>query len=70
VRNNDLCGLSIKPPDYYTDGLADGRIFAGSKGKSQTAHIWVNKYSIRNEIHVKENEIVVDEGKENMISIS
>ena len=67
VRDNDLSGLSIKKPDYYSDDNADDRLFAGANGKSETAFVWLNKYSIRNEIHLNENESYIDGGRENEV---
>lgn len=63
---NDLESLTIKEPDEYSDGHS-GRVFAGSDGKSSTAHVWLNNRTRGNEIKVKANETVIDEGENNTI---
>ena len=68
VEDNDLTELEVKPPDDYSDGHVDGRMFTGSGGKSITSHIWLNKFSARNTIHVKSDMTVIDEGTSNSIT--
>ncbi len=67
VEDNDLQGLVIKSPDDYSDNHSDGSMFIGSVGKSQTAHYWLNKYSSRNRIQSRDDEVVIDEGIDNEI---
>jgi predicted transcriptional regulator len=69
VKDNDMCSLQIRAPDEYGDSHVDGRMFTGSEGegKSATSHVWLNKYSARNTIHVKDDETVIDEGTSNSI---
>lgn len=59
-------GLTIKEPDEYSDSHS-GRAFAGSNGKSLTAHVWLNNRTMGNEIKVKTGETVIDEGEGNTI---
>ena len=66
---NDMEGLKIKEPDGYSDGHVDGRMFAGSGGKSETAHVWLNGHSRGNVIKVKANETVIDDGEDNELII-
>ena len=67
IGDNDFSDLEIKTPDEYSDSHIDGRMFTGSEGKSKTAHFWLNKYSNRNKIQIRENEVVIDEGTENEV---
>jgi len=67
IENNDLSDLEIKAPDEYSDGNVNGRMFTGTEGKSKTAHVWLNKYSHKNKIQIKEDEVVIDEGKDNKV---
>ena len=62
VEDNDMRGLDVKGPDEYSDNHADGRMFAGTQGKSATAHVWLNKFSKDNMIKVEADETVIDEG--------
>ncbi len=68
IEDNDLSDLEIKTPDDYSDSHVDGRMFTGSAGKSTTSHVWLNKFSARNSIHVKVDETVIDEGTSNSIT--
>ena len=68
IEDNDLSDLEIKAPDEYSDGHVDGRMFTGSEDKSATSHVWLNKFSARNMIHVKADETVIDEGTSNSIT--
>ena len=69
IEENDLSELEIKIPDDYSDGHIDERMFSGAEGKSSTAHYWLNKYSNRNKIQKKENESIIDEGRDNKINV-
>ncbi len=69
IEDNDLSDLEIKKPDKYSDSHVDGRMFTGSEGKSKTAHVWLNRYTSKNIIHVRVNELVIDEGADNQISL-
>ena len=69
IEDNDMNNLVIKPPDEYSDNNVDGRMFTGTEGKSVTAHIWINKYSNSNEININSEESVLDEGKNNVITL-
>jgi len=68
IEDNDLTDLEIKTPDAYSDSHVDGRMFTGSEGKSATSHVWLNQFSARNTIHVKNDETVIDEGTSNSIT--
>jgi predicted transcriptional regulator len=68
IEDNDLSDLEIKTPDEYSDSHVDGRMFTGSEGKSATSHVWLNKYSARNTIRIKADEMVIDEGTSNSIA--
>ena len=68
VEDNDLSKLTIKPPDHYANNHEDGRMFTGSVSEANTAHYWLNKYSNRNKIQVRENETVIDEGSDNEVT--
>jgi len=68
INTNNLDELQIKPPDEYSDTHIDGRMFTGSEGKSATSHVWLNKFSSRNTIHVNNDETVIDEGTSNSIT--
>lgn len=67
IRDNDLSSLIIKDSDEYSDRHVDGRMFTGSDGNSKTAHVWLNKYSNRNKIQIRDDEVVIDEGIDNEI---
>jgi hypothetical protein len=69
VEDNDMSDLVIKVPDLYSDSHVDGRMFTGLDGKSITAHVWLNEFSSRNLVKIKSAESVIDEGKNNEISI-
>jgi len=42
-------------------------VFTGSPGGSDTAHVWLDKFSKNNTVKVKTDEVVIDEGEENTI---
>ncbi len=63
---NDMESLAIKEPDEYSDSHS-GRTFAGSDGKSVTAHVWLNNRTMGNEIKIKTSETVIDDGENNTI---
>ena len=60
--------LRVRDPDKYSNGHTDGRMFTGLQDSSVTAHVWLNKFSAGNSIHVKADETVIDEGEDNVIS--
>jgi len=60
-------GLEIKDPDEYSKGLFDERTYAGSKGGTATAHVWLNTNTKGNIVKVRNSEVVVDEGTDNTI---
>jgi predicted transcriptional regulator len=68
VEGNDMGDLRIREPDEYSNNHVDGRMFAGTQGKSATAHVWLNKFSKDNMIKVKADETVIDEGEDNKIT--
>ena len=67
IEDNDLSDLEIKTPDEYSDSHVDGRMFTGSEGRSDTAHVWLNDHSRGNVIKVKADETVIDEGEGNTV---
>jgi len=67
IEDNDMTDLVIKSPDKYSDSHVDGRIFAGSEGKSITGHVWLNGFTAMNEIKIKTGGTVIDEGVNNEI---
>jgi len=68
VEHNEMDELWIRDPDGYSDNNADGRMFSGSRERSNTAHIWLDKDTKNNVITIKVSETVVDEGEDNQIS--
>lgn len=68
VEDNDFNEFIIKGPDQYSDNHIDDKMFTGSDGKSETAHIWLNKYSSRNIINIEPKETVIDQGTDNKIT--
>ena len=68
VESNDLSDLEIKAPDEYSDSNINGHMFTGSKGKSTTAHTWLNEHTRNNIIKLMAGETSIDEGKDNKIS--
>jgi hypothetical protein len=68
VRKNNMDSLKIKEPDKYSDSHADGRTFAGSIGKSSTAHLWLDTNTKDNVIRIKAGETVIDEGEGNAMA--
>jgi hypothetical protein len=68
VENNDMGDLRIREPDEYSNNHVDGRMFAGTQGKSATAHVWLDIFSKDNMIKVKADETVIDEGEDNKIT--
>jgi predicted transcriptional regulator len=67
VEDNDFSEFTIKNPDQYSDNHIDDKMFTGSDGKSETAHVWLNSYSSRNIINLEPNEMVIDQGTDNKI---
>ena len=67
IKDNDMDGLTIKPPDDYSNDHVDGVIFTGSQGRSQLAHVWLDPYSRNNAVNLKANETIIDEGEGNTI---
>lgn len=65
VEDNNMKDLEVKEPDVYSDSKADGYTFAGTEGKSVTANVWLNTYTSDNEIDIKVNETLIDEGTKN-----
>ena len=68
VEDNDFSKFVIKDSDQYSDNHIDDKMFMDSDGKSETAHVWLNKYSSRNIIKVDPQESVIDQGTENIIT--
>ena len=68
IEDNDMRGLEIKDPDEYSRSLFDDRTYAGSKGGTATAHVWLNVNTKGNVVKVGADETVVDEGKDNTIT--
>lgn len=66
-RDNHMDELQVREPDTYSNNNADGRMFAVSSSGSLTAHVWVNNYTRNTKIEIEGNEIVVDEGEDNII---
>jgi len=67
IKDNDMKNLKIKEPDEYSKGLFDDKTYAGSKGGTATAHVWLNVNTKGNVVKVGADEIVVDEGTDNTI---
>ncbi len=69
VQNNDMDGLQIKETDAYVLNHSDGKMFASSLSDLQTltTHIWLDRYTRNNEIHIRKNEQLLDEGETNKI---
>jgi len=69
VRNNDLDGLQIKETDEYVLNHSDGKMFARSLSdqQRQTAHFWLDRYTRNNEIYMRKDEQLLDEGENNEI---
>ena len=67
IKDNDMDGLTIKPPDDYSNDHIDGVIFTGAEGRSQLAHVWLDQYSKNNAVNLKANETIIDEGENNTI---
>jgi hypothetical protein len=67
IEDNDMTKLEIKSPDEYSDSHVDGDYFAGSQGKSSTAHVWLAHNSKNNTVKVRSDETVIDEGVDNTI---
>jgi len=65
ISNNDISQLTIKDPDGYSNNYADGIIFSGKKGKAKTTHIWLDEYTVKYNIKLKNGETLIDEGKNN-----
>jgi parallel beta-helix repeat protein len=69
VKDNNLDKLKIKETDDYVSNHSDGKMFASSLSdlQTQTMHIWLDQYTRNNEIYMRENEILLDEGENNII---
>ena len=69
VKNNDLDELQIKEADDYVLNHSDGKMFARplSDLHGQTAHFWLDRYTRNNEIHMRKDEQLLDEGENNVI---
>jgi hypothetical protein len=70
VEDNVMSGLDVKGPDEYSDNHADGRMFAGSPGRSATSHVWLGSNTRESVVKLRKGETVIDEGEENRISFS
>lgn len=68
INNNYMRDLKIKDPDEYSKGLFDEKMYAGSKGGSTTANIWLNNNTKGNVVKVSSDETVIDEGEDNTIT--
>ena len=67
IKENDLDDLEIKLPDEYSRSPIVSSFFAGAGNQIYTGHFWLSKNTCRNEICIKENQTVIDEGKLNTI---
>lgn len=67
--SNDMTDLEIKPADEYSDKHLGDYVFSSTADNSNTAYIWLNRFSANNKINVKSNETVIDEGNENTVTI-
>jgi predicted transcriptional regulator len=67
VEGNDMGRLRVRESDEYSNTHTDGFMFAGSPGKSTTAHVWLDKFSKNNTVKIKTDETVIDEGEENTV---
>ena len=65
--DNDMEDLKIKPPDEYSESHIDGYTFAGTKNKSITSNIWINKHSNNNTMKIKKGQTIVDEGENSKV---
>jgi predicted transcriptional regulator len=68
--DNNLDGLEIKPPDDYSNLHVGDYVFNGVESKSNTAHVWLNRYSNKNIIEISSGESFIDQGKENRVTVS
>lgn len=66
---NDMKDLEIKQPDEYSDKHVGDYVFCNSENGSNTAHVWLNRFSTKNKINLASNETVIDEGTENTVII-
>jgi predicted transcriptional regulator len=69
IIRNDLDDLRIKGPDEYSNVHVVNSFFAGNRNEAHTGHFWLSKNTCRNEIYMKENQTVIDEGKANKVKI-
>jgi len=69
VKDNDLDELRIKETDDYVLNHSDGKMFARSLSdlQNQTTHFWLDRYTRNNEIYMRKDEQLLDEGKNNRI---
>jgi parallel beta-helix repeat protein len=69
VKDNDLDELRIKETDDYVLNHSDGKMFARSLSdlQNQTTHFWLDRYTRNNEIYMRKNEQLLDEGENNKI---
>lgn len=68
VTDNDMTSLEIKAPDDYSNENADGVMFAGTQGNSETVHVWLDSLTKGNVVEVRKGETVIDEGQDNKTS--
>jgi len=67
IEDNDMRGLELKDPDEYSKGMFDEKAYAGSKGGSIPAYVWLSTNTKDNMVKVSSGETVIDEGEDNTI---
>jgi predicted transcriptional regulator len=66
---NDLAGVEIMEPDEYSGNLFGERTYAGTRGGSETSHLFLNVNTKENNAIVAPGETVIDEGKDNTVTM-
>ena len=67
IEFNDFSELEIKKADKYSNENVNFRRFTGSNEEAKLGHVWLNRFSSRNRVQIRDNETVIDEGNSNEV---
>jgi len=67
IEFNDFSELEIKKADKYSNENVNFRRFTGSNEEAKLGHVWLNRFSSRNRVRIRDNETVIDEGNSNEV---
>jgi hypothetical protein len=65
IIDNDMTDLSILSPDEYSQKMFIHETYSESKAGKETSNYWLNKNTMKNNVFKRQDETLVDEGKNN-----